>query len=136
MTIALGPWDVRVGDWGGGEWCSREVGSCKGGDKDRIFEIRRNRILRNILKVNSAICRRTSWWLMTWRIFDLKTVNYPFDVLENHSSRLEKGVIKRLWEKVRGRFIFDKRKTCLIKSYMLRNVDFIWYEMKTSIAFM
>ena len=24
MTIAPGPWDVRVGDWGEGEWCSRE----------------------------------------------------------------------------------------------------------------
>ena len=31
MTISPGPRDVRVGDWGGREWCSREVGSCKGG---------------------------------------------------------------------------------------------------------
>ena len=39
-----------------------------------------------------------------------KDCNYLLDVLEYHSSILEKLVIERLWEREGGRFIFDKKK--------------------------
>lgn len=115
---------------GGGEWCSREVGSCKGG-RDRCLRWRgigsRGISSRSIWRVfmegmvSGLCCEGSPSW---------EDYNCSLDVLEDHWTRLGKVVLER----VRGRFIFYRRKTCLIKSYMSRNIYLIWYGIKTSIA--